>query len=141
VILLVIGLVPVLAHRMALEPVPQQDALQVWVTIEADAKHVPHFALLKVGAGPDGGQARHVGIGPVGQADFEGDARSLLVRPGRVQVIDDLQAVGIVGGGQVRQIVKSQFVAEVGGDCRELAGVQDQPLAVACYHCPWKRFV
>src|SRR6185295_10321892 len=51
----------VLAQRMTLELLVEQEAAQVRVTVEADPEHVPHFALLPVGDGPQAGSGGNNG--------------------------------------------------------------------------------
>src|SRR3972149_2744897 len=53
---------PVLAQRMAREAVPEEDAPQVRVVLEADAHQVVRLALLEVGAAPDRRHGRHLWV-------------------------------------------------------------------------------
>src|SRR3989304_6235889 len=51
---------PVLAQGMAREAVPEEDAPQVRVTLEADAHQVVRLALLEVRPSPDRHHGRHL---------------------------------------------------------------------------------
>src|ERR1035437_3000623 len=53
----------VLAQRMTDPDVPEQDAAQVGVPLEADAHHVPGLALVPVGGRPDVGDRGYGRIG------------------------------------------------------------------------------
>ena len=56
---LVVGLFPVLAQRVTLETLPQQDAPQVGVVGKPHTHQIPGLSLLKLGARPDRDQRRH----------------------------------------------------------------------------------
>src|SRR5258708_3971193 len=60
--LFVIGFFPVLAHRVPVETIPQQNALEVGMTREVDAVQVKGFALLEVRAGIDRDKAWDYGV-------------------------------------------------------------------------------
>src|SRR5215469_183677 len=49
----------VLAERMALELLVEQEAARIGMPLEADAEHVPHLALEPVGDGPEDGRGGH----------------------------------------------------------------------------------
>src|SRR5215208_7498156 len=52
----------VFAERVPLPVVGQEDAAQVWVSVEDDAEHVEGLALVPVGRAPDGRHRRDVRV-------------------------------------------------------------------------------
>src|SRR3990172_7434068 len=81
---------PVLPQRMAREAVPQEDASQVRVTLEADPHQVVRLALLEVGPAPDRYHGRHLRVLAVVGAHLD---RRRQVAAYREQVVDDLEVV------------------------------------------------
>src|SRR5688572_24354274 len=99
---------PVFAERVTREAIFQQDAAQVRVPDELDAEQIVDLALLKLGAGPDGGQAgaerirlrREVG------ADHHAAGRRHVVPA--VAVVEHLDAVSPIDGGNRREVVVAE---------------------------------
>ena len=134
----------ILAQRMAFPGRRHHDAAQIRVAVEHDAEHVPDFALVPVGVGPDAGRGRG-GQVVVEQRYLEPD---LGHRRQTQQVIDDREVAGrlidavlahaLVDRGEIEQhavawrgvlLQKSQHLADrvaadpergraVGGDLR-----------------------
>ena len=116
---------PILAQRMPFKAVPQEDAFQVGVPCEAHAKHIPDFPLLEVGRRPDRRQAWHLGIFSIWNPDLERDARPLQIGSRGVEVVDYFNAVGIVGCGEVGEVIEPHLVAQMDRRGLELAGIQN----------------
>src|SRR5919107_532662 len=96
----------VLAERVPLPVVGQEDAAQVRVTVEDDAEHVERLALVPVGRAPDGNDGRDVRVLLV-QENFQAQAVEALRRE---EVVVDLEARLLlrpaVGAGDVREHVE-----------------------------------
>src|SRR3972149_9988296 len=97
---------PVLAQRMAREAVPQEDASQVRVVLEADAHQIVRLALLEVGPAPDRRHGRHLRVLAVVGAYLD---RRRLVAAYRQQVVDDLEVVQPVDAAQRAEEAEGQL--------------------------------
>ncbi len=91
VIFFVERLMPILAHGMAFEAFPHQDAAQVGMVRELDAVQVPDLALLEFGAGPNGCDRWNLNRVYARNLNLEDDARAA---GGLVGVVDDFHLVG-----------------------------------------------
>ena len=97
----------ILAERVSLKAVVGEDAAQVGVAVENDAKAVPHLALEPTGDGVQARQRRHrqhvVGV------ELDPDAPVLGQRQ---QVVIDVEAadpLGIIGSAKVHQLVEGEL--------------------------------
>src|SRR5580704_18609565 len=95
---------------MALPAVGQQNALQVGMSIETDAKHVIHFALQPVRSRPDGNYAGRAGA----VSDHRLDAHALIALEGvkNPDQIELLLPLRIVQGGDVDEVIELFLIAE-----------------------------
>ena len=105
---LVIRLLPVLAHRVAVETFPQQDPSQCRMSKEANAKQVVCLALLQISAAVHVNQGRQHRV-ILGQPHSQdGRATAFFCRE---EMIDDLETIlgstalvaKVINRGQVRQ--------------------------------------
>ena len=98
-VLLVIGLVPVLAHRMPVEPVPEQNPPQIRVPVKLDAEQVVDLPLLQIRARVDRRRARHRVV--LRHPHVQRDRTA--APPRAVEVVDDLEA-GVDPGAQLAAV-------------------------------------
>ncbi len=97
----------VFAQRVAVPGGRHEEAAQVRMAVEGDAKHVPDFTLVPVGGGPEGGACGQAGIGG-GQGHLQAHVGVAFVGE---QVVDDGEVAGglavavladaLVDGGEV----------------------------------------
>src|SRR5262245_37828604 len=74
-----------LAQGMPLPRAGHQNSLQVWMIVKPDSKHVPDFALIPIGGGPDVGDGWEGWVLTL-KRDFQ---TKVLVAFVREQMIDD----------------------------------------------------
>src|SRR5215212_11982412 len=100
---------PVLAERVAREAVVEEDPAQVRVADELDAEQVVDLALLELGAGPDGRQARaeRVRLGREIGADHHAAGRRHIVPP--VAVVEHLDAVAPIDGRDPGEVIVAEL--------------------------------
>ena len=82
-----------------------------------------------------------LGIFSIWNPDLEGHTRPLQIGSRGVEIVDYLNAIGIVGCGEVGEIIKPHLVAQVDRHGLELAGIQNQPFSIAIDDRPRKSFV
>src|SRR3990172_7626259 len=99
----------VLAERMAQEPFPHQEALEVGMAGEDDAEEVVDFALLQVGSLPERRERGHFRMLTVVAADLD---REEVVPFKRREMIDDLKVIEVVDRGEVVEVVDSELALE-----------------------------
>src|SRR3990170_3127897 len=118
---------PVLAQRMAGEAVPQEDAPQVRVALEADPHQVVSLALLEVGPAPDRRHRRHLRVLAVIGTHLD---RRRLIAAYREEVVDDLEVVQPVDAAQRAEEAELQLrlVAQQGARFDQLVSLHLRPL-------------
>src|SRR3990170_1792990 len=118
---------PVLAQRMPREAVPEEDATQVRVALEADAHQVVSLALLEVRPAPDQRHRRHLRVLAVVRTHLE---RRREVVAYREQVVDDLEVVQPVDSAQRAEEAEAQLrvVAQERAGLDQVIGLHLRPL-------------
>src|SRR3990170_8677311 len=119
---------PVLAQRMPREAVPEEDATQVRVALEADAHQIVSLALLEVRPAPDQRHRRHLRVLAVVRTHLE---RRREVVAYREQVVDDLEVVQPVDSAQRAEEAEAQLrvVAQERAGLDQVIGLHLRPLS------------
>jgi hypothetical protein len=123
--------VVVLAKRVALPLVGEQNALQVGMATKGDAKEVEDFALEPIGGGPDGDEAAGLFIGA--EWNFQTQPRVVSEGIELRNEIAPLLAARPVDGGVVFKQIEFFFVAGVAGDFEELRGIHNEDGLLAVF--------
>ena len=140
--LFVVGLFPVLAQGVAVEPFPGQNAAQVGVAGESDPEEVIDLSLLQIGSGVDAGGGRY---GVVGRhADMQ--AQRVAALAGAVEVVDDVEAFvdpgavfafvrRVIDAGDARQEIVLLCVAQVSQQGQQAIGRNEERFVGAVRPC------